>query len=422
MKKILSIILISFLISQGFAQNKKNNYVKIDSLLHEYSNSTSPGFAIVITKNGKIIYKNKIGLANIEHQISISDSSRFGIGSVSKQFTGYAILLLEQENKLSLNDDIHRYIPELPDFGYKITIRHLLKHISGLREQENLFAIQGISTADIIEQSHVIQLIENQNELNFKPGNELEYCNTGYALLATIIERITGENFRNWMKNNIFLPLEMNNTLVYDDVQEIIPNLAYPYIRYQKGQYHRGLYNLGHYGSTGLFTDINDISKWLVNFQNIKIGSKSMHDKILTETDTLNNGELIDYSYGIAVSEYKGLKVNFHGGSEAGYKAFLSLFPDHNIGIVILSNYFNLDARTLSFNIAEILLEDYLIEENKLKEKVHQVEKEITNNKSLKLDTTNYLGSYYSDELKTTYFINISRQKHIRRYLPNIRN
>lgn len=393
------------------------DFTKIDLLIDKSVNVDEPGVSVVLINENGTFYKKAKGKANLEYQVDISTSTLFGIGSVTKQFTGYAVLMLEQQGKLSLNDYTNKYLPDLPEYASKITIVHLLKHMSGLREQENLFAITGISTADIIENYNVLELLKRQIDLNFEPGDELEYSNTGYIILASIIEKVTGVSYREWMEQNIFNPLGMNNTFVHDDVQEVIFNKAYPYFLISENKYGKGIYNLGLTGSTGIFTNAIDIEKWVVNYINPKVGSQKIVNRMLNDTDTLNNGELIDYSYGIAVTDYRGSHVCFHGGSEAGYRSFLLIFPAFNTGIVVLSNNYNINVRQLSFDIVDILFENKLGQA--VEKEVENFNKEKETKKEIVIETSKYLGEYYSGELETIYEV---RRKDESLCISHVRN
>lgn len=389
---------------------KESNARKVDELFSQYSTQDSPGAAVVIVKDGEVILDRAYGSANLEYNIPITPSTVFHVGSVSKQFTGFAILILEDEGKLSLDDDIRKYLPEVHDFGATITIRHLLRHMSGLREQENLLDLCGISTADVITTEHLMKIVGRQKELNFKPGDEIEYCNTGYFLLAQIVERIAGMSFRDWAGENIFNPLGMAHTECYDDNGRIVKNRAYPYyIPEGKQQLTKGILSYSYVGPTSVFTTSDDIAKWLINFTNPKVGNDRMMRKMLFETDHLNNGDLVDYSYGIAVTTYKGLRINFHSGGDAGYRAYDAYFPDQRLGIAILSNFYSLNPQLLGLKIADLYLKDAFPPEQPKTDPADEP-------RSQKPDSTRqfslpyeqlpeYTGDFFSEELETRYTI-----------------
>ncbi|MGB5781833.1 MAG: serine hydrolase, partial [Eudoraea sp.] len=202
---------------------------QVDELFTVWDNKETPGAAVAVVQNGAIVYKKGYGMSNLEYDIPIVPSTIFHIASVSKQFTAFSILLLESEGKLKLDDDIRKYIPEVPDFGKTITLRHLASHTSGLRDQWNLLAMAGWRLDDVITKEHVLKLISKQQELNFDPGEEYMYCNTGFTLLAEVVARVSGVSFATFTKERIFKPLKMNNTLFYDDHEKIVKNRAYSY-------------------------------------------------------------------------------------------------------------------------------------------------------------------------------------------------
>ena len=382
---------------------------KIDDLFKNFDNQNSPGAAVVIVKDGKTIYKNEYGMANLEYGIPIKSNTIFHIGSVSKQFTAFSILLLEDQGKLSLDDDIRIYLPERNNFENRIKIHHLIHHTSGLREIEGLLQISGISTADLIEEQQLMRLIFQQKGLNFNPGDEIEYCNTGYILLAKIVEKITGESFSKWTQDNIFKPLGMTNSQFYKDCTEIVKNRAYPYwIPEGEKKLIKGILNYSYVGPTSVFTTSDDMAKWLINFTQPMVGNEQIIKKMLFETDTLNNGKLLDYGYGIGVTTHKGNKVILHSGHDAAYRAADLYFPEYNLGIAILSNFYSINPMEYGFKIADMFLEDKTVshrsEEDNYSTKETEVEgKFFIPPKNLK----EYEGKYYSEELQITYDIKL---------------
>ena len=407
--KIITLIVASFLIS--ISENAQSTTVsikeKIDNLFKEFDKQNSPGVAIVIVKNGKIFYKHEYGIANLEYSIPIKSNTIFHIGSVSKQFTAFSILLLEDQGKLTLDDDITNYLPEVNDFGIKI--RHLIHHTSGLREMEGLLQLCGISTADLIEEEQLMRLIIQQRELNFNPGDEIEYCNTGYVLLAKIVEKITGESFHQWIAKNIFQPLGMVDSQFYDDCTEIVNSRAYPYwIPGNDNKIVKGILNYSYVGPTGVFTTSDDMAKWLNNFTQTKVGNEQIINRMLFETDTLNNGELLDYGYGIGVTSHNGHKVILHSGHDAGYRAADLYFPEHKLGMAILSNFYSINPMEYGFKIADMFLEDKTRSHQSEDTKHTAKETEIEENCSIPLkNLKEYEGKYYSNELQITYDIKV---------------
>jgi len=202
---------------------------QLDELFSEWNLPDSPGAAVAVIRDGAVIFRKDYGMANLEYGIPITPKTVFHAASVSKQFTAYAVALLAEQGKLSLGDDIHKYLPELPDFGGVITIRHLLHHTSGLRDQLELAAMAGFRLDDVISQDQILKLVHHQHALNFVPGSEYLYCNTGYTLLAEIVAKVTGISFRDWTRENIFLPLGMLKTQFRDDYTQVVADAACSY-------------------------------------------------------------------------------------------------------------------------------------------------------------------------------------------------
>ncbi|NPD44668.1 MULTISPECIES: serine hydrolase [unclassified Lentimicrobium] len=378
----------------------------INKLFEEFNSIDSPGVVAVLVQNGEIKHLNGYGNANLEYEIPITSKTIFHIGSVSKQFTAFAILLLENQGKLSLDDFIGKYLNDLPKFKNKIKIRHLLHHTSGLRELEKLQQIAGITSADQIESSFLYKLIKNQNDLNFEPGEELEYTNTNYFLLAKIVEYISGEKFRDWTKENIFLPLGMNNSQFYDDCSEIVKNRAYAYGDWD-GELYKGILSYSYVGPTSVLTTGEDMCKWLINFSEIQLGNEAIIKKMLSATDTLNSGEHVDYGYGFGISNYKGLNIALHSGHDANYRAGVIYFPEHKTGIALLGNYYSISPYKYGFDMADIVLKDF-IQEKKEEDLEPMKNEEVENYLLPYSQLIEFEGNYVSEELGVQYDLNIT--------------
>ena len=334
---------------------------QVDEVFSPWDNNNTPGAAVAIVKDGSIIYKKGYGLANLEYDIPISTSSIFHIASISKQFTVFSILLLEKQGKLSLEDDIRKYIPEVPYFGKTITLRHLASHTSGLRDQWSLLEMAGWRMDDVITKEHILKLVSKQKELNFNPGDEYSYCNTGFTLLAEVVSRISEMSFAEFTKANIFEPLKMSHTLFYDDHEKIVKNRAYSYFVDNTGT-KKSILNYANVGATSLLTTVEDLSLWLTNFSNIKIGDSTIINK-MNKLAVLNNGETFGGALGQFVGQYKGLNEIQHGGADAGYRSYLTRFPDENFSVIVLSNSAELNASSTAHKVVDIYLKDKLEKE-----------------------------------------------------------
>jgi CubicO group peptidase (beta-lactamase class C family) len=314
--------------------------VYLDSLIPKYFNfqSEGPGVAVAVSLNGELLTSKEFGLANLEHNSPITTETKFHLTSGSKQFTAYAILKLEQQNLLSLDDEIHQYLPELKDFGHPITIKHLLTHTSGIRQDTQLEHITGYWKGQVMTQSRALELIYSQTELNFKPGTKFNYSNSGYTLLAEIIKTVTAEPFEIWMESNVFKPLGMNSTTITTDYSKIIPNYADSYDRNKSGFY-KDSGNLWHfYGGTGVYSTSSDLMLWLGYLDNPSDNEKSIV-ALMEQQAMLSGNEQIVWGLGLIVNnDAKGRKKIWHSGDSPGYHSWIGRYPNEGLNLVVLSN------------------------------------------------------------------------------------
>lgn len=297
-------------------QLSADQQARIDSLFLHFTDDGSPGASIGVVQHGELIYAKGFGLANVEYQIPNTPQTIFHMASVSKQFTAFAMVLLQDEGKLTLDDEVRTHIPELPDFGEKITIRHLIHHTSGLRDQWNLLAMAGWRLDDVITVDHIMKLVTRQQALNFSPGEQYLYCNTGYTLMAEIVRRVTGQSYGEWMQETVFGPLGMDNTLFYEDHEQIVPDRAYSYYQSPDGL-KKSVLSYANAGATSLFTTVEDMAKWAANFRDPVVGSRAIMDT-MAQKGMLTNGDTIDYAFGQMVMDYRGVQRIGHGGADAG--------------------------------------------------------------------------------------------------------
>jgi len=269
--------------------------------------------------------------------------------------------MLANRGKLSLDDDIRKYLPEVADFGKKITIRHLIYHTSGLRDQWEMLAMAGWRLDDVITKEHILKMVSRQRELNFEPGAENLYSNTGYTLLAVIVERVSGQSFREFTEENIFKPLGMTNTHFHDDHEMIVKNRAYSYAPAKSG-FRLAALNYANVGATSLFTTAEDLAKWVLNFEDKKVGGQAVIEQ-MHEEGVLTNGKKINYAFGLGLSPYRGLKTVGHSGGDAGYRSFDFWFPTERFGVVVLSNHAIFNPTRTAMQIADIYLADKLAAE-----------------------------------------------------------
>ncbi|WP_296382560.1 serine hydrolase domain-containing protein [Winogradskyella sp.] len=353
------LVIVSFSFQNIEAQTNTSSALesKIDSIFKNFNDINKPGATVAVVKNKKVVFKKGYGSANLEYDVPNSPSTIFHIASVSKQFTVFSILLLEKEGKLAFDDDIRKYIPEVPDFGKKITLRHLASHTSGMRDQWTLLGMAGWRFDDVITKEHILKLVSQQKELNFNPGEAYMYCNTGFTLLAEVVARISGKTFAEFTEERIFKPLQMTNTLFYDDHEKIVKNRAYSYHSVENNKYKKSVLNFANVGATSLFTTVEDLALWSMNFSSLSVGDKAIIDKMNTLA-VLNNGETFGGAYGQFKNTYKGLNQIQHGGADAGYRSYLGRFPDQNFAVMVFSNLAQSNPGNLALQVADLYLED----------------------------------------------------------------
>jgi CubicO group peptidase (beta-lactamase class C family) len=374
----------------------------VNASLHLSDGKIAPGVSIGVMQNGKMVYNKGFGYADIESEEKVTPKTIFHVASVSKQFTAFSIALLVDQGKLSLKDDIRKYLPEIYDFGKTITIDHLIHHTSGLRDQWNLLAMAGWRLDDVITKKQILRLISKQRELNFNPGDEMVYCNTGYTLLAEIVSRVSGKSFADWTQENIFQPIGMKNTLFYDDHEKIVMGRAYSYQPNPTG-FKKSVLSYANAGATSLFTTPEDLSLWAMNFETMKVGSPRVM-AMMDQRFILSKGDTISYAFAQDIGKYKSLNTRAHSGGDAGFRSFLLRFPDQHFSVSVFSNTASFNPGSLSYAIADLYLKDQLKEEKPKAEQGPPApeEKKIPFDAS-KIKLAEFVGTFYSPELETAY-------------------
>lgn len=338
--------------SASTAQNRQSR--SVDAIFEQWNKPDSPGAAVAIIDHGKLTYEKGYGIANLEYAIPIQPETIFHVASVSKQFTAMAVVLLEEDGKLSLDDDVHKYLPELPDYGHKITIRNLLQHTSGIRDQWQTLGLAGWSLEDVITQDQILRMLFRQKELNFTPGTKHVYSNGGFTLLAEIVTRVGGKPFPEFCAERIFVPLGMTHTHFHQDLTQLVPGRAYSYHK-NGNSYAASPLNYANVGATSLFTTAGDLVKWLDNFREPRVGGAVAIAR-LQEQCVLSDGSKIDYGLGIGLGVYRGLRTISHGGGDAGFRSLVLWFPDQQLGIAVVSNLGSFNAYQTANHIADIYL------------------------------------------------------------------
>lgn len=319
----------------------------------------TPGVALAVIRGEEIIYSRGYGMANLDHSIPISTSTVFDVGSTSKQFTAASILLLAEEGKLALTDDIRTYFPELPDYGTPITIAHLLHHTSGLRDYTS---IMGLANLDI-EADHpdplLLDIIYRQKALNFPTGERFDYTNTGYFLLGEIVRRVSGMPMSQFARARIFEPLGMTSTIFWDDHTMTVPHRADSFYPRAGGGYHLSISLMDNVGDGGIYTTVEDLAKWDANFYHNILG-KGTPDFLdqMQKVGALNNGQPIGYASGLFIGEHRGHRMVSHGGAWRGFRAELVRFPDHKLSVICLANLGTISPTQLALRVADLYLPD----------------------------------------------------------------
>lgn len=349
----LSNVLIAVL-HTGFAQTA-DTLQKIDALFSQYNNAT-PGVAVLVARDDRVIYNKAYGLANLEYNVPNTTETIFECGSVSKQFTAAAVLLLAKEGRLSLNDDIRKYIPELPVYDAPITIQHLLNHTSGLKDWGVIYGIGGWPRSTrVYTQELSFDIVFKQRSLNFTPGTAYSYSNSNYVLLVLLVERVSGMSLAEFTNKRFFQPLGMTHTRWRDNFREIIPNRATAYTRNQRGKYLQDMPFENVHGPGGLLTTTQDLLRWnkLLESHELLAGDWA---SIRIQRGKLTNGKEIEYAAGLMIGKLNGFSEISHSGATAGYRAWLAYYPQKKLSIVMLSNDGTFNPARTGRELAEIFL------------------------------------------------------------------
>lgn len=332
--------------------------IRVAALFDDFDSMDAPGASVAVYRDGDLLYSDGFGSAQLEYRVPITPETVFHVASVSKQFTAFAAVLLAERGDISLDDDIRDYIPEVPDFGPTITVRHLIHHTSGLRDQWSLLVLAGWRIDDVITKHDILRLVSMQRELNFPPGSEYTYSNTGYTLLAEMVSRVTGRPFPDWMRDHVFEPLGMEDTHFHDDHEMIVPDRAYSYEVTPDGPINLVL-SYANVGATSLFTTAEDLTKWAGNFFAPRVGTPATIRQ-LSERGVLTSGDTITYAFGLGVGTFHELPVLEHGGGDAGFRSFLLMIPEKRFAVSVLSNAARMDTGEMAYGAAEIFLADDL--------------------------------------------------------------
>lgn len=384
----------------------KNIKQNISQILSQFDHD-GPGAAIGLIYNDQVIYKGGFGLAELEYEIPITNHTVFRIASVSKQFTGLCILILEEQSKLSLKDSLSNYFPEFP--FEKVKIGHLLNHTSGIKDYLWLFNFAGYSfrSLDLIDEKIFFEMICEQKSLNFEPGERYLYSNSGYVLLAMLVERITGLTLNEFAQEHVFKPLKMYNTHFHDNYQLVVKNRAKAYTLDNKNNFI--IYDTSSelVGDGAIFTTIEDMIRWVKNFkQNILCNnSTSLLEKLVTP-GKLNSGELISYAAGLRLTNYKGLNQIYHAGMIAGFRSSFMIFPEEDLTVFCFSNYAIINPDEICHQITDFVLPDKITSSEN-----DRTFDQMTHKQLLVNDFSTFSGLYQNREHMAIYEIKSKNNK-----------
>lgn len=327
---------------------------QIDAVFAPWSGDATPGCALGIARNGEPDRIRGYGMANLEHGARIGPETVFHTASISKQFTAFAIALLAQDGKLSLDDDVRRYLPQLPDYGKPITLAQLMHHTNGLREQGQLLNLSGWRGDDLYTQDDMLQALSRQTRANFDPGEEVLYGNAAYTVLAQVVRSASGQPLPRFAEERIFRPLGMRDTRIQEDHNEIVPHRAQAYAA-RDGGWRGSVPNYDHYGSTSLLTTAGDLLKWQRNLLDARVGGEAAM-RVLRTSGRLNDGTVTGYGGGLRIGDYRGLPILAHDGADAGFRSDAVLFPKHGLAVVALCNGASIAPTELTRRVAELYL------------------------------------------------------------------
>ncbi len=376
---------------------------KVDELFVVWNKPDSPGCSLAIIKEGEIIYKRGYGMADLERNIPLSPASVFDIGSMGKQFTAMLIAILARQGALSLDDPIRKYIPEMPAYAQPVTIRHLIHHTSGLRDYTTLMYLSGMRFENFYYEEELLDLVCRQKASNYQPGDKFLYTNTNYLLLGVVAKRAAGKSLPALLQEYILDPLGMKATSFGDDLGRIVKNRAIGYSP-TEGGFRNEMTFCGGFGDGAILSSVEDLFLWEQNFHDNKLGGggNELIQEILTP-GRLNNGEKLNYAYGLFIDQYTGLKTIQHAGGWAGYCSDMSLFPEQNFSVICLANLNSIEPWMLTAQVAEIYLADLLKEKERPTSQKTAESIELTPSQMTPSPFVDYVGVYRSEELSVPY-------------------
>jgi CubicO group peptidase (beta-lactamase class C family) len=335
---------------------------RVDEIFARWATVSSPGCAVGVTKDGLTVLERAYGMADLEHGVPNTTETIFEGGSLSKQFTAAAVMLLVLDGKVSLDDDVRDYLPEVPDYGTPITLHRLMTHTSGLRDWGSVAAISGWGREQRThDHDDVLDIVSRQTALNFAPGHEYSYSNTGYNLLAMVVSRVSGMDFAEFSKRRVFGPLGMKSTQWRDDYRRIVPGRSTAYSALDDGAWeiNRPIEHV--HGNGGILTTVGDLAIWNRALTEGRLEGQRFVELMHTQ-GRLNDGSEIVYAAGLMIDDFVGVPSVTHTGSTAGYRAFLGRYPEQGLGVAMLCNASNVSTGGMGGRVARVFLGDAVVE------------------------------------------------------------
>lgn len=353
---LLSAVLFILLAPMANAADTKDFTPQIDELFRDFNHPDVPGASVMIIHHGKIVFAKSYGLADLEKRTPAKVDSNYRLASVSKQFTAMSILILADSGKLLLDDSITNFFPEFPAYGASISVRHLLNHTSGLPDYEDL--IPKDTTIPVLD-INVLRLVAQQDKTYFPPGSQFRYSNTGFALLALIVEKVSGMTYSAFLKKHIFTPLGMDRTLAYEAGISTVPNRAFGYSE-KDGHFTRTDQSLTSsvLGDGGIYSSVTDLYHWNEALYTTKLVSKKMLDEAFSPGKNTLHDINLQYGFGWFVSDYRGLRNIWHSGETIGFNTRIERFPDQRFAVIILANRAHAHLDNIPRKIANLYLSD----------------------------------------------------------------
>lgn len=403
--RLLALLALASLTAAAAPAQRFTPDPRVDRLFAQWDKPDSPGCVVGVVRDGRFIYQRGYGMANLDYDLPNSGAMVYYVGSVSKQFTAAAVALLALDGKLSLDDDIRKYFPQMPDYGTPVTIRHIIHHTSGLRDVYGLMSLGGLRMEDVFTDDEAIALIARQKELNFKPGDEYLYSNSGYFLLGHVVKRVSGKSLREFADERIFRPLGMTRTHFHDEPGHVMKGRAMSYEPDGRGALRISyLQNFDKVGAGGLYSTMDDLRRWDENFYTRTVGGEAFHRMIHTR-GVLNSGDTLAYAFGNEVSTYRGLRVTVHSGSLMGYKAAVLRFPDQRFTVLETCNLSTIDPESIAYAVADIFLGGQMGPKRERAVAPRRAAEGASPGGGAPSDLAALVGDYHSEEVDATYRI-----------------